>query len=614
MIPRVQRPAAAARALLALAAALAAGWAGAAPAQDDAAVPARHAMAMHGEPALPADFRHLPYADPSAPKGGRVTYAVQGTFDTLNPFIVRGTAASGLSGAVFEPLMARSYDEPFTLYGLVAQTVRLPEDRTWVEFAVDPRAKFSDGQPVTARDVLFSWSLLRERGRPNHRTYYAKVTAAEALDERTVRFELGDGSDRELPLILGLMPVLPQHAIDPETFESSGFATPVGSGPYEVAEVRRGDGIVLRRDPDYWGADLPVSRGMWNFDEVRDDDFRDANTMFEAFKGGLYDVRPEGDPGRWATGYDFPAAQRGEVLAEAFDKSVPSGMNGFVFNTRRPAFSDARVREALGMLLDFEWVNANLFHGLYSRTGSYFDNSELSARGRPASEAERALLSAHSGAVRADILEGEWQPPASDGSGRDRTLLRRALVLLREAGWRLSDGALVHGETGEPMAFEILVRTKEQERISLAYSAALERAGIRATVRLVDAIQFDRRIADFQFDMTVYFWFASLSPGNEQAFYWGSAAADTPGTRNYMGAKEPAVDAMIQAILAATTRDELVAAVRSLDRVLLSGFYVVPLYHAPQQWMARWSHIGRPEATPIFGPIVESWWRQEPRS
>jgi peptide/nickel transport system substrate-binding protein len=573
-------------------------------------VPYRHGLAMHGEPALAPGFSHLPYANPSAPQGGRVVYGVLGTFDSLNPFVVRGSFPPNvIANNIVEPLMARSYDEPFTLYGLLAESVATPDDRSYVEFRLNAAARFSDGTPVTAEDVLFSWELLRDRGRPNHRTYYSKVAKAQILDPRTVRFDLTGANDRELPLILGLMPILPKHATNPETFESGGLTPLIGSGPYIVTDVQAGRSITLTRNPNYWGASLNVARGWGNYSEIRYDFYRDANTMFEAFRKGLYDVRPETDATRWATGYDGEAVRSGKIVKDEFENRAPKPINAFVFNTRRPLFKDVRVREALGLLFDFEWINTNLFHGVYARTGSYFEGSELSARGRPATDAERALLAPFPDAVRNDILEGTWQPPKSDGSGRDRGNLRMALDLLLKAGWQLHDGILKNA-AGKPFRFEILVRSKEQERIAIAWTRDLARAGIKADIRLVDTVQFEARLLSYDFDVTQYAWDNSLSPGNEQSFYWGTSAASSPGTRNYMGAAEPAIDTMIAAIVRAKTREELVAATRALDRVLLSGFYVVPLFHLPKKWIARWSHIGRPAATPLYGPIPETWWRE----
>jgi peptide/nickel transport system substrate-binding protein len=571
-----------------------------------------HGIAMHGEPALPKDFAHTRYVNPQAPKGGRLTQGVLGTFDSLNPFIVKGLALSQIRGYVVESLMARGYDEPFTLYGLLAQTVETDADRTYVTFALDPAAKFSDGKPVTADDVIFSWQLLRDRGRPNFRTYYAKVAKAEALSPRVVRFDLAGADDRELPLILGLMPVLAKHATDPDKFEDTSFEPIVGSGPYVVGPVDAGRSIVLKRDPNYWGHHLPVHRGFWNFDEVRFEFYRDANSYFEAFTKGLYDLRTETDPGRWETAYDVPAVRDGRVVKESFPYGLPKIFSGLVFNTRRAVFADVRVREAIGLLFDFEWLDHNYFFDRYKRSASYFEGSELSARGRPADARERALLAPFPGAVRDDFMDGRWQPPVTDGSGRDRDNLRRALTLLQTAGYELAAGTLRSRATKRPFTFEILVTTRDQERLALAFSRDLKRAGIVARVRVVDAVQYDRRRITYDFDMIENRWDESLSPGNEQAFYWGSAAADAEGTRNYMGVKSKAIDAMIAAMLAARERDEFVSTVRALDRVLMSGFYVVPLYHLSEQWVARWSRVEHPPETSLFGYLPETWWRAAP--
>lgn len=577
---------------------------------SDPAPVAGPAIAMHGEPALDPDFPHFRYVDPAAPKGGRLVRAIVGTFDTLNPFVVKGLPVEQIRGYVVESLMARGYDEPFTLYALLARSVETDAARSYVAFTLDPRARFSDGRPVTPEDVIFSWQLLRDKGRPNFRTYYAKVTAAQVHDGGVVRFDFDRSGDRELPLILGLMPILPRHAVDADTFEDTTFLPPIGSGPYRVTEVRPGESLTMTRNPHYWGRDLAVNRGFWNFDEIRIDYYRDGNTHFEAFKRGLYDVRPETDPARWETGYDFAAARSRRIVKESFANGLPKGMAGFVFNTRRPIFADPRVREAVSLLFDFEWINQNFFYGACRRTASYFEGSELSAHARPASARERTLLAAFPEAVRADILEGQWSPPTTSGSGRDRQTLRRALALLAQAGYVLENGVLRARNTRQPFAFEILVTAREQERIALSFARDLKRAGIAAQVRTVDAVQYDRRRQTFEFDMLQNHWAASLSPGNEQYFYWGSAAAEAPGSRNYMGVRHPAIDAMIGEMLKATNRDDFVAAVRALDRVLLSGFYVVPLFHIPEQWVARWAQVRRPRATSLFGYLPETWWHQ----
>jgi len=573
----------------------------------------RHAIAMHGEPAMPEGFTRVRYANPAAPKGGRLVHGVLGTFDSLNPLIVRGLALGAIRGYVVESLMARGYDEPFTLYGLVARSVETDAERSYVTFTLDPAARFSDGKPVTPADVIFSWQLLRDKGRPNHRTYYAKVTKAEAVGERAVRFDLAGSNDRELPLILGLMPVLAKHAIRPETFEETSFEAPLGSGPYVVGAVDPGKSVTFKRNPDYWGRDLAISRGFWNFDEIRFDYYRDANSHLEAFKRGLYDFRNEHDPTRWQTGYDFPALRDGRVLKEELATGVPKASSVYVFNTRRAIFSDIRVREAISLLFDFEWINHGYFFDLYRRTASYFEGSELSSHRRPADARERALLAPFAGAVRADVLDGIWSPPVSDGSGRDRAMLRRALDLFAAAGYELRGTALIERRTGRPFTFEIMVASRDDERLALLFSQSLKRAGIVARVRSVDAVQYDGRKLAYDFDMIENRWDQSLSPGNEQAFYWGSAAADAPGTRNYMGVKSPAVDAMIAALLRAESQGDFVSAVRALDRVLISGVYVVPLFHLPAQWIARWTTVGRPPHTSIYGYLPETWWR-EPRS
>lgn len=575
-----------------------------------------YALAMHGKPALPADFNHMPYANPDAPRGGRLVQGLLGTFDSLNPLIVRGVAVQQIRGRefergyVYESLMTRGNDEPFTLYGLLARSVEIDDVRSYVTFHLDPRARFSDGQPVTADDVLFSWALLREHGRPNHRQYYSKVTKAGAPDPLTVRFDFGGVPDRELPLILGLMPILPKHATNVATFEETSLKPPIGSGPYRVTDVKPGASVTFTRNPDYWGRDLPVNRGMWNFDEIRLDFYREANGEFEAFKRGLYDFRNETEPLRWHEGYDFPAARDGRVIRDTIKTGVPEPSEYLVFNTRRLIFSDIRVRQALTLLFDFEWINRNYFFDLYARSAGFFAGSELSAYGRPADDIERALLKPFASHIPSDILDGSYRLPVTDGSGRDRATLRTALSLLSQAGYDLDGMVLRQRSTKTPLAFEILVTTRDQERIALAYQRDLSRAGIQATVRSVDAVQFDQRRLGFDFDMIQNRWDQSLSPGNEQWVYWGSTAADSQGTRNYMGAKDPAIDAMIEALLAARERPAFVSAVRALDRALMSGFYAIPLFNVREQWIARWNRIERPTTTALTGYLPETWWQR----
>ncbi len=575
-----------------------------------------HGIAMHGAPALPADYAHFPYANPAARKGGRLSIAFQGTFDGLNPFNLRaGSAAQGLSGNVFQTLMTRSLDEPFTLYGLVAQSIETDEARSYVVFRLNRAAKFSDGAPVTAADILFTFDLLKTRGRPQQRIAYGMVRSIVAEDEWTVRYDLAGANDRELPLTLALMPVLPKHKTNVERFSDSSLETPVGSGPYTIARLKPGEELTLKRNPDYWGRDLPACRGLYNFDDIVISYYRDANSMFESFKAGLIDYRVEGNPTRWKTGYNFPAARDGRVKKEELRVGTPRGMEGFAFNTRRPLFQDVRVREALAIMFDFEWINHNLFDDLYTRTISFFDNSDLGSAGRPASPEERALLEPFKGAVRADILEGRWRPYVADGSGRDRNQARTALDLMAQAGWKLVRGELEKGD--DNFEFEIMAVDRNQERLALNYANSLRRIGVIARVRTVDEVQYQRRRQRFDFDMMLGTWVASASPGNEQRMRWGSSSASQEASFNLSGASSPAIDALIAAMLAAHSREEFVTAVRAYDRVLLSGFYIVPLFHTVYQWDAHWTRIERPQplphwAAPLFSATLDTWWSAAP--
>ena len=581
----------------------------------EAAAEPSHAIAMHGEPALPAGFTHFPYVNPDAPKGGRVDYAFQGSFDSLNPFIVQGDGARGLvdlevGNNVFETLMMRSADEPFTLYPLVASAVETDEERSFVEFTIDERARFSDGMRVRPEDIIFTVELLRDKGFPRYATTANKLASIEKVGEQGVRFTFAE-PDRELPLILGLMPVLPQHAIDADTFDRSTLKPMIGSGPYVVDRVRPGELVTLKRDPDYWAKDLPSKRGYDNFDEIRINYIRDDNTMFEAFKKGDISIHQETDTGRWSTGYGFPAAREGRVIRDEFEKQVPSGMYGFVMNTRRAVFADRAVRHALAGLFDFEWANRNLFDNAYRRTLSYYDGSELSSHGIAASGDERALLAAFPDAVLPAIMDGSWSPPVSDGSGRDRDFLRKGLDALAAAGWTL-DGRTMKGPDGQPLTFEIMLNGNSGVPLATAWQRTLARLGIGVEIRVVDSAQFLQRQRTYDFDAMLQNYTSSLSPGVEQVFRWGSQNRDHEGTFNFAGAADPAIDAMIDALLNARSRDDFVTAVRAYDRVLLSGAYVAPLYHQPVRWVAHWDTVERPPSTPIYGPQFATWWSAKP--
>ena len=605
-------------ALLALRLAAAIGFLGLAPCAPARADDPRPGIAMLGQPELPVDFDHLPYANPDAPKGGRLTIGAQGTFDSLNPFNIKaGSTAQGLAGNVFQTLMMRNLDEPFTLYGLIAKSIETTPDRSRVTLRLNPLARFSDGSPITSDDVRFTFELLKAKGRPQFRGAYGQVKALLTPDAHTVVYDLTGVGDRELPLILVLMPVLSKAHTDVEHFNDATLTPPVASGPYVVEKVEPGQRLTLRRDPNYWGKDLPVSRGLYNFDEIRVEYYRDANAMHEAFKAGLLDYREETNPTRWTNGYDFPAIHDGRVTKASLPLGGPKGMQGFAFNTRRAIFADPRVREALGYMFDFEWINANLFGGLYRRTRSFFDESDLGSTGKPADARERALLARWPGAARDDILEGRWAPPKSDGSGRDRDMARHAITLLAEAGYAVRDGVMTNKSTGQPLDFEIMVVDRGQERLAENFAASLERIGVKARVRLVDEVQYQRRRQKFDFDMMPGLWLASASPGNEQRTRWGSASATQEASFNLAGAHSPAIDGLIDAMLAATTPEDFKAAARALDRVLLSGFYIVPLFHAPDQWFAYSSKLAFPKttarfATPLFGSTLDTWWRKQP--
>ncbi|MCX7350552.1 MAG: extracellular solute-binding protein [Alphaproteobacteria bacterium] len=566
-------------------------------------------IAMLGDPALPPDFKSLPYANPDAPQGGELKQAITGSFDSVNPFIVKGQPVTGTRTYVFESLLGRNWNEPFSLYGLVAETIDVSDDRQTFTFRIRPQAKFSDGTPVTAADVVFSMETLRDKGRPNFKNSYSKITKVEAPDDHTVTFHQESG-DRELPMIVGLMPILAKAQWQGKDFAQTTLDPMVGSGPYVMDKIKAGETITFKKDPNYWGKDLPISKGLWNFDTVRFDYYRDANAAFEAFKSGLADVRIETDPGRWNTGYDFPAAKDGKITLEKVEQKTPAPASGFIFNTRRPIFADPRVREALVMAFDFEWANINLFNNAYRRTYGYYSGSELSSQGKPVDDAEKKVLGDAAAKLRQDFVDGSYKLPVSDASGRDRKLLRKAVGLLAEAGWTMGDQGLVNAK-GEPFTFTILVKDRDQEKIALHYQRTLQTIGITVNVRIIDAAQFTSLQGTYDYDMIPATWFNSLSPGNEQVLYYGSDGRTVQGTRNYPGIADPAVDHAIQSMLDAKSREEFVAAVHAEDRLLVSGFYMVPFFDAGGQWVARWNTIGRPDAQPLPGFEATTLWHNK---
>lgn len=588
--------------------------------QSAAALPALHSggLAMHGVPALPENFSHFPYANPAAKIGGTVTYGAVGTFDGLNPFVLRGfrSTARGLfadaqfGSLVYETLMQRSQDEPFTLYPLLAESYGLNDRRDIMRFSLNPAARFTDGRPITADDVLFSYALLKEYGRPPFSSYMNRIAKLEKLGPRLVQFTFSPPINRELPLIIASsMPILPRHALTQARFAENDLMPILGSGPYSIDKIEAGQSITYKRNPDYWGKDLPVNRGFNNFSTVRIHYFRNENALFEAFKKGDIDVFFENNANRRRSGYDFPALKAGQVVLTGFKKGTPPAMTGFVFNTRRLIFADKRVRQALAAVFDFAWVNRNFYGNAYQRIQGFWDGTELSSVGNPANARERALLAPYPGIVSADILAGRRPPAEAPAAGAARRREEDAWRRLRQAGFTRRDNQ-VFTPQGRPFRFEILCQTLEEEKLALAYRRFLGRLGIAANVRAVDDTQYQNRLSNFDYDMIIGKLSASLSPGNEQINRWGSASRSLKGSFNYAGAAEPALDAVIAAMTAARSQEDFVSSVRVLDRILIAQAYYVPLYYLPEQWLAYKADLRFPAETPLFGLRLPAWWRQ----
>ncbi|CUX13429.1 extracellular solute-binding protein [Agrobacterium deltaense] len=581
-----------------------------------------HGISMHGTPAMPADFRHFPYVNPDVKKGGRISYGVVGTFDSLNPFVLKGmrTTARGVwdpefGNLLYEPLMLRSSDEPFSLYGLLAETAEWDEERSFVQFNLNPKAKWSDGEPVTADDVIFTFNLLKEKGRPPFNTRLDGVAKLEKIGDRSVRFTFNDKANRETPLILASStPILPKHAIDPEKFEQAGLGPVVGSGPYRIKTLRPGERIIWERNPDYWGKDIPGKVGFDNYDEISVTYFLQVTTMFEAFKKGDIDIYPEGDAingtsdtSHWGQAYNFPAVHRGDIVKDVFQPRLPTGMFGLVFNTRRAVFADEKVREGLSYALDFEWMNKNILGGSFKRTQSYWQNSPLGAYGNAADERELALLGDAAKSMPPELLAGTYAMPTTDSTGADRKVLKMAVDKLKEAGYSIKNGRMSDAN-GRQLAFEIMTQNPAQERIALAYQRSLNLIGVAMGIRSVDDGQYQARSNSFDYDMIIRSLPSSLSPGMEQLNRWSSLSRDAQGSFNYAGAANPDIDRMIEVLLQARSTEDFQAAVRGYDRLLVAGHYVIPLYYIGAQWVARWKYIDRPDMTPISGNQKQTWW------
>lgn len=580
----------------------------AAPVLGSEAAPAPvHALTMHGEPKYGPDFTHFDYVNPNAPKGGLLRQGAFGTFDSFHGFIPKGNAGPSSS---IETLLVSSDDEPFTEYGLIAKSLEVPEDRSWVVFTLRPEARWHDGEPITVEDVIWSLEILKTKGHPFYRFYYQNVVEAREIGPRRVKFTFDQKNNRELPLIVGQIPILPKHYWQNRDFEATTLEPPLGSGPYRVGDFEPGRYIELERVPDYWGRDLPVNKGQNNFDRIRYEYYRDDTIMREALKAGHIDFRRESQAKAWALDYlpeDVPAIRHGWLQKEDVEHHRPAGMQAFFYNTRRAVFSDRRVREALAYAFDFEWTNRNLFFGQYERTESFFANSELASRGLPEGR-ELAILERFRGRVPDEVFTTSYRAPTTDGSGWPRANLRKAFALLEEAGWVVRDLQLVNAESGRQMRFEILLVQKSIERIVLPFARNLQRLGIDVRVRLVDSSQYINRLRKFDFDMILFNVGQSESPGNEQRSYWGSAAADSPSARNVAGIKDPVVDELIDLVILAPDRESLVARTRALDRVLLAGHYVIPNWHAATDRILYWDKFSRPEVTPDRGTSTDFWW------
>ncbi len=573
------------------------------PAAQAADSTTRHGLSIHGELKYPANFTHFDYVNPDAPKGGTVRYSAIGTFDTLNPYVIRGVAGP----IVFDTLTAPAQDEASVAYGLIAESFEIPADHTSVTFHLRREAKFQDGSPITPEDVIWTLQMLREKGKPFYRNYYGDVTKAEKIGDHSVKFSFKSSDNAELPLILGQLPVLSKAYWNGKDFEATTLEAPLRSGPYKVESLEPGRSITFRRDPNYWGQNLPVNKGRNNFDVIRYDYYRDSNVALEAFKADQYDIRRENSSKNWSTGYDSPALKAGLFKMEAIPNEVPTGMQAFGFNLRNELFKDPKVRQALAYAFDFEWSNKNLFYGMYSRTKSYFSNSELASQGLPSVD-ELAVLEKYKDRLPPEVFSKTYEPPKTDATGNIRDNLREGLRLLKEAGWTVKGKNLVNDKTGKPFTFEILLYEPVFERIALPFKQNLERLGITMNIRTVDIAQYQKRMDDRDFEMAIVSFPQSDSPGNEQRDYWSSAAAKDPASRNELGIADPVIDELIELLIQSPDHKTLVTRVRALDRVLLWGFYTIPQWHYSKFNVAAWERFGRPAKAPKYEVGLDTWW------
>jgi microcin C transport system substrate-binding protein len=576
-------------------------------ARADSPVKTFYSLSLLGEPKYPADFKHFDYVNPDAPKGGELKRASIGSFDSFNPFIVKGNPAVGAAGLLFDTLLTPSQDEADASYGLLAESIELPDDHSWVAYNLRPEAKFQDGTPVTAEDVVFSFDMLTTKGDPQYALYYADVAKAEAVAPLKVKFTFKTSANRELPVILGQLPVLSKHYWEGKNFEETTLTPPLGSGPYKVASFEVGRYVTYKLDPNYWGAKLPVNIGTNNFGTQRFDYYKDPNIALIAFLAGAYDVTVESSAKNWATQYDVPAVKDGRIIRDVIPYERPAGMQCFAFNLRKPIFQDVRVREALNYAFDFEWADKNLFFGQYKRTKSFFENSELASSGLPSPE-ELKILEPLRGKIPDEVFTKPFTLPTTDGSGNNRANLRVANQLLEQAGWTVKNGVRVNKD-GQPFRFEILLDNPLFERLALPFIQNLKRLGIDASLRsLTDNAQYTQRTRTFDYDMIVAGFGESLSPGNEQRWFWGSAAADQPGSPNLIGIKNPAIDTLIDQVINAPDRDQLVYRTRALDRVLLWNYYVIPHFYMGADRLAYWDIFDKPKVRPRYSTGFDTWW------
>lgn len=573
----------------------------------------RHGIAMYGDPVLPPDFVSLPYVNANAPQGGKIRMGERGGFDSFNPYILKGRAPWGVRVHVYESLMGRNWDEPFSLYGLLAESIETGANREWVEFTLRPEARFSDGSPVTVEDVLWSMQTLADEGVPRYATAWEKITKAEQTGPRSLRLTFTE-IDRELPLILGLRPILKKASFEGRDFQESGLELPIGSGPYVVGDFETNRFVTFKKNPDYWGADLAFNRGQNNLDEITYEYFQDSSVIFEAFRGGDLSIYREPSAQDWETRYTFPAVEDGRIVKSVIPHGRPSGMQGFVFNTRRAIFADWRVRDALIHAFNFEFINQVMNEGRNPRATSYFSNSELGMEPGPAKGRVRELLMPFADQLPKEALTG-YALPQSDGDLRNRKNLRIATRRLKEAGWTVGEDGVLRNQDGAPFRFEIMLRSSENEAIANLYRDALTRLGIEVTLSLVDNAQHLKRRQSYDFDMMFNLWSLSLSPGNEQTLYWGSAGVTRENTRNYMGMNVPAAEAMISEILTSTDRADFVAAAQALDRILISGRYVIPIWFSNVSLLAHEATLKYPEKLPVYGDWIgflpDVWWRED---